>query len=296
MGIDRLSLGTAQLGMPYGVANEALVSAQDADEVLSRAFDLGIRALDTAPVYGLAESRIGDFLGRQAVAGQIRITTKLPGLGDIAGSEVGSRVETELRESLSRLRSDSVHVYLVHDQEDLRRHGRALVDALLRQVEAGRIGSAGVSVYGPEDVELTRQYAELEVIQHPYNVFDTRLTSTGTLAELLSSGRRVQLRSVFLQGLLAMDTAGLPAGMSAARSAVLALRDDLDRLQLSPVDVALPFAMAVQVETVVVGADNVTQLEEIVRAAERRLSDSVLEVLARHACPDQRGIIDPREW
>ncbi len=297
MGVDRLSLGTAQLGMTYGAVNKAsLPTGPEAEAILSRAFDLGIRSLDTAPAYGLAEERIGNFLKKRAPASQFAITTKLTSLGDIIDTEVAPCVEAQLFDSLRRLQLERVDIYLIHDHEDLHRHDRALIDALSQQREAGRIGCAGISVYGPEDVGHAKKYAEIEVIQHPYNVFDTRLTSTGTLEDLISLGRHVQLRSVFLQGLLMTDTNGIPAMRSADQDVVRAFRDDLERLGLSPVDVALPFAMAVDAQTVVVGVDNVMQLDEISVASRQSLDDSVLELLARHASPDRTPLIDPRYW
>ena len=93
-----------------------------------------------------------------------------------------------------------------------------------------------------------------------------------------------------------MNANGLPAMTSVARNAVRALREDLAFLRLSPVDVALPFALAVDAETIIVGVDDVMQLDEIAMASKQHLSDSVLEVLARHACPDQLQLIDPRTW
>jgi len=297
MSVERLSLGTAQLGMAYGVANDASSpTGPEAEAILSHAFDLGIRTLDTAPSYGLAEERVGNFLSQCAGAKQIAVTTKLTSLGDMAALEVGPFVEAQLLGSLKRLRLDRVDVYLIHDHEDLYRHDRALIDALSQQREAGRIRCAGVSVYGPEGARRATEYAELEVIQHPYNVFDTRLTSTGVFGELTSLGRQVQLRGVFLQGLLTMDPNRVPVSLSADRGVVRALRDELAGLGFSPVDVALPFALAVGAQTIVVGADNLVQLDEIAIASERHLDDSVREVLAGYASPDRIRLIDPRRW
>lgn len=297
MTVDRLSLGTAQLGMTYGVANKASQpTGPEAEAILSRAFDLGIRALDTAPAYGLAEERIGDFLSKRAPRSEIEITTKLTSLGDIDGTEVAPRVEAQLLDSLKRLQIERIDVYLIHDPRDLDRHARALIDALSQQCEKERIGCAGIAVYGPEEAGFAKEHAELEVIQHPYNVFDTRLTSTGTLEDLISLGRHVQLRSVFLQGLLTMDAKDVPAEMPTDRDVVRALRHDLESLGLSPVDAALAFALAVDAQTVVVGVDNVMQLDEIAVASGRSLDDSVLELLSRYACPDRSRLIDPRTW
>ena len=62
---SRLALGTAQLGFDYGVANRTGVpAARHAETILSRAYDHGIRILDTSRHYGESERVIGRFLRR----------------------------------------------------------------------------------------------------------------------------------------------------------------------------------------------------------------------------------------
>ena len=55
-----LSLGTAQLGLKYGIANRVgMLSTRQAFEILDAAWRNDIHALDTAPSYGKSEERIG---------------------------------------------------------------------------------------------------------------------------------------------------------------------------------------------------------------------------------------------
>ena len=68
-----LSLGTAQLGMGYGVANKTGQPSHDqATRMIRAAVDHGVTYIDTARAYGAAESRIGatlipDYIGRATV-------------------------------------------------------------------------------------------------------------------------------------------------------------------------------------------------------------------------------------
>ena len=58
--IPRLTLGTAQLGPAYGIANrEGRLDDASADAVLSAGWDAGMRWFDTARAYGDSEQRIG---------------------------------------------------------------------------------------------------------------------------------------------------------------------------------------------------------------------------------------------
>ena len=58
--VPRLTLGTAQLGPAYGIANrEGRLDDSSADALLSAAWDAGMRWFDTARAYGESEARIG---------------------------------------------------------------------------------------------------------------------------------------------------------------------------------------------------------------------------------------------
>ena len=60
--LDKVILGTAQLGMNYGINNYGRLSKDRVYEILNYAYDNDIRLLDTAEVYGNALQLIGSFL------------------------------------------------------------------------------------------------------------------------------------------------------------------------------------------------------------------------------------------
>ena len=62
-GISAMSLGTVQLGMNYGIANNAgKPSEETAFAILRTALEKGVTSLDTARGYGDSEEVIGRFL------------------------------------------------------------------------------------------------------------------------------------------------------------------------------------------------------------------------------------------
>ena len=105
---DRLALGTAQLGMPYGIANRTgkpdLAAARS---IVDTAWDAGIRYFDTAQAYGDSESVLGQALENRDAA----IITKLPPKLE--------NVSQHLRESLRRLGRATIWGVLLHREEHL---------------------------------------------------------------------------------------------------------------------------------------------------------------------------------
>jgi len=297
MTVGRLSLGTAHLGMSYGIANDnRALTEGEVTSVLQAAVDLGMSAFDTSPDFGLAEQRLGAFFDEHDLVDEISICTKLPALGELDAGSLERIVEERLTGSLHRLRCECLDSYLIHDIADLRKHGDALVDALVRQRAKGRILDIGVSVYGPAELELLADFPELNVVQHPYNLLDRRLPDQDWVGTLRSAGTKLQIRSVLLQGLLAMEPTSIPGSMPAARTAVESLTEILSELGLALPGAAVAFALALDPDRVIVAANSAAQLDELAVAADLRLPDALDELLEQRLGALPAEVIDPRAW
>ncbi|KJS19388.1 MAG: pyridoxal 4-dehydrogenase [Hoeflea sp. BRH_c9] len=149
-----LGFGTAPLGNLYRA-----ISDDEAQAVLSRAWDLGVRYFDTAPLYGLglAETRLNRFL-RGKPRGDYVLSTKIGRLlrrceegetrtGEGKFFEVPARREIydysydgvmrSFEFSLERLGVDSIDILYAHDL-DVFTHGSAAArDARLEELMAG---------------------------------------------------------------------------------------------------------------------------------------------------------------
>ena len=299
MSSARLTLGTAQLGQPYGVANRrGIPTPKEVDTILETALELGVRSLDTASDYGEAEARIGDFIKRHASPASFAVCSKLPRIGtEPSPAAVEAIVSDAVESSLRRLGQDRIDCYLIHHADDLRHHGPALAEALARQRERGRVDRIGVSVYSPDEAVAVLDYPELTVVQHPLNLLDRRLVSSGRLRELSSRGVVVHARSLLLQGLLTLSPDELPRHVTHARPIVMKLRELLAEYGVAPPDVALAFVGATEgIEQVIVGVDTPEQLRSNVAALARPLPEGLVEALATRLQEAPPEVIDPRLW
>ena len=108
MFIHRISLGTAQLGAAYGIANkDGIPSSETVNEILALALNAGVRHIDTAPIYGEAEERIGRFIRDRSVGDSFEICTKLSRLDDDSSSSAITKsvyrsIEASLRKLMPR--------------------------------------------------------------------------------------------------------------------------------------------------------------------------------------------------
>ena len=281
--VSAMSLGTVQLGLNYGIANnEGKPGREKSFSILSAAADEGITALDTARAYGDSEEVLGAFFRTApGLANKIFITTKLSsGLpAGSSASEVEKALVQSVETSLSNLGLPKTNCLLLHSAADMTIHGPAVAKTLERLVLRGLTDMAGVSVYHPAEVDQLLLNEVYRAVQLPMNVFDLRFQKTGAIERLASRGVKVFVRSVFFQGLLFLDPdaesagPGNPGGISGARlpadlvpyaaSHLRKLRRLSDRAGMSIAQFAITFLRDMPgITSLVLGADNPDQVKQ----------------------------------
>ena len=108
MKIDKLILGTAQMGLDYGVNNLlGKIKKEDRFKILEKAFNSGIRILDSSEKYGNAHQIIGDF---HSIFPKIKykIITKIPPFEKI------DNINLKIDEYLLNLKIDQIYCLMFH--------------------------------------------------------------------------------------------------------------------------------------------------------------------------------------
>lgn len=225
---SRLILGTAQLGMPYGIANrQGPPTAKEAHGLIETAWLGGVRRFDTAPAYAESERVLGAALAKLDKERQAGIITKVAGSGhplDLVSSVKGS---------LQRLAVESVDTLLLHDEAALDLWKDVYGGQIAQIYEARLVRWAGVSVYTYQRAMQALALDGIKVIQIPGNALDRRFASPEFVEGVRARGVRLMVRSVFLQGLLLMDPVAVPAHLSPAVPAMKELREFAARSGLS---------------------------------------------------------------
>ncbi len=285
---NRLILGTAQFGLPYGVANRlGLIDRTEAAKILNLAWSEGIDTLDTAAAYGESERRLGEIGVRQW-----RIVSKLPAVPESA-ADVGAWVRTSIAASLRLLGTASLYGLLLHrPQQLLQPVGKALYRALLEAKDRGEVTKIGVSIYAPEDLDALGSQFKLDLVQGPLNIFDRRLSATGWLAKLHAAGVEVHIRSIFLQGLLLMDPVTRPARFNAWQPLWDQWHRWLEEQSITPLQACMGFGLSQSdVDGIVVGVDSLLHLKGILESTKR-----VPLPPPEHLQTDDLELINPSRW
>lgn len=256
---SKMVLGTAQLGMHYGIANQNGKPSQTVvNAIISEAWNGGVRQFDTAQCYGESERALGIALETLAVLDQAMIISKIDPAEDILSYQA---VEGSVKKSLERLKMDSLHGLLLHREECLDMWKEILKSSLERLKQNGFVRNIGVSVYSPDRALQAAQCDNIDMIQVPTNILDRRFIENGFFELAEKQKKLVYIRSAFLQGLLLLDPDRLPQRLSFAKSALEAFCGIVRATHLSKVEVALAYLKTVAPSAyVVIGAETPEQV------------------------------------
>lgn len=235
------------------------VGPKAANEILVRAHGLGVDLLDTAIAYGSSEQVLGE-IGVNC----FRIVSKLPAIPDDT-QDVYAWILSSAEQSLGRLKCQSLYGLLLHRSGVLASEHAAATRQAFRQLKAsGRVAKTGVSIYGPDELDALGTLDDIDIVQSPLNIMDTRLIDSGWLDKLQRAKVEVHVRSVFLQGLLLMPAHQRPAYFGQWSELWLTWERWLADRQQTPLEAAFRFVLSVNnVERVVVGVESRSHLEQI---------------------------------
>jgi aryl-alcohol dehydrogenase-like predicted oxidoreductase len=292
---SRLVLGTAQLGMPYGIANRTgQPDFETAKSIVATAWQYGIREFDTAQAYGESEAVLGRALASLGIANEVRTITKLaPKLDPRQGQDIKRAVA----KSLERLQVPSLYCLMLHREDWLDILNQGLEKTLQTLLLDGTVQHLGASLYTPAMAGRALASDIFDLIQVPANILDRRFADAGVFNLADEKGKQVYIRSVFLQGLLLMRLEDLPANMTFANSTLRKIDKLCAQYKYSRHEMALRYIKEKYPQAkIIIGAEIPNQLEQNLNIWKDDLA-SIFENKGFDSLSivDER-IIDPSRW
>jgi L-galactose dehydrogenase len=292
--VSILGFGAAPLGGEYG--------SLDPDEgrrTVDAAIDAGIDFFDVSPYYGrtLAEERLGRWL--EGKRDRVVLSTKV-GRYDRDPPEgfdfSAPRVLRSVEESLARLRTDVIDVYLAHDIEfaPLELILEETLPAMHRLREQGKVRFIGVSGFPLEVLRAAVEGFDLDVVLSycHYDLLNTRLS---TVLAPAAAARSVGLISASPLHMGVLTPQGPPPWHPAPPEVQEAGRRAAawcEQRGLDLAEVALRFALdSPDVASTFVGIRTAAELTENLRALEPDPDPSATAELRALLAP-----VQDREW
>ena len=294
----RLTLGSAQWGMPYGIANQhGEPDAEELGAILARARAAGVTSIDTARAYGESEARIGHAI--QPGDGW-RILTKLgpdvhrEGLDLL---ETLERVSESLEASRNALQTDVLPTLMLHRFSHRHACGGRLWRMLLAERDAGRIGSLGVSAATPEEAWAALEDPDIEVLQVASSLLDLRLYRQGFFPRARELGRTIYVRSLFLQGVAHLEPTTLPSFLRPLVEPMKLIAACAARVGVPPRALYLAFGREIPGAHPVLGCETDAQLESLLADWASEAVDAATIALLVDSLPTlEADAVDPSKW
>ncbi len=288
----RLSIGTAQFGQKYGVANiHGKVSKSTINQILNTSKDAGIDTLDTAILYGSSEKCLGEV----GVDGW-SIVTKLPEV-DVHSLDIYEWIYSQFVDSLDRLKVDHITGLMLHrPMQLLEDHGLEIWDALKKIKSSGQVDKIGFSIYNPVELNQLWDNFKPDIVQVPFNILDQRIKKTGWLNKLDKHNIEVHVRSVFLQGLLLMERDKMPIKFHRWENIWEKLDKWSNEKKITLLEGALGYVLNhLSIDRVIIGIDTLEQLEEILNAYKNISNIKFGNELSQFSV-DDINLINPSNW
>ena len=292
----KISLGTVQLGMDYGISNQlGKTKESNAKEILQYALNQGINVLDTAPSYGNSEDIIGGFIHNHPCDECWRIITKTP---NFKSSVISDKQIDKLFESFelsqNKLGKKNIYGLLVHECDNIfLPGGKKILDKMNQLKDDGFIKKIGVSVYSGEQIDRLLDNYAVDLVQLPINILDQRLLNGGQLSKLKQHGVEIHARSVFLQGLLLMPLNSVHPWFDPILRVLGEFHIKAKKLNMSALQLALGFVQSIdEVDKVIIGVNTLKQMHEIIDIASVRIN---IEEFSNLSINDST-FLNPSNW
>ena len=158
--------------------------------------------------------------------------------------------------------------------------------------DKGLVKKIGISVYSPKQLDKIFLDYDFDIVQAPLNIIDRRLEESGWLSKLNKMNIEIHIRSVFLQGLLLLAKNNIPKKFN--RWSLLWSNWEKYTYQnsINPIEACLSYPLKfAEVDRVIVGAQNIGQLKEIINA-----SNASLAITPPDISSNDEHLINPGNW
>lgn len=277
----KLVLGTVQFGLDYGINNSIGKPDYEAvKQILDTASDLGITELDTAEGYGDACEILDKYLAEKKV---FKVLSKFIWNGE-------DSVDIVVQKAKNSIQNTDIDGLYFHRIEDYHKFSEInLVSALKDKVNV-----LGVSLYDLKDLEIVISDENVDIIQLPFNLLDCSSEKVELLKQARTNGKKIYIRSVFLQGIFFKST--LPPKLQALEPAITYLKKLCAEADVKMEELALSFVNQLPfIDSVLIGVDNREQLVNNVQSLNKEISQDIITKIMNINI-ESKELLNPSNW
>tara|TARA_B100002019_G_C21162257_1_gene543923 strand:- start:175 stop:1038 length:864 start_codon:yes stop_codon:yes gene_type:complete len=284
---SKIILGTAQFGMNYGINNTSgKISKLKAFNILNYAFSNGIKELDTASSYGDSEKIIGEYLNSHP-KNRFIITTKL--------SDIKIPLENQVYNSLENLKTKKIDKLLFHSY-NVYKHFEKEVKDFHQKFKGELFDELGVSIYTNCEIENLINDPFIDRIQSPFNILDNYNKRGIYFEKLYLSGKKVDVRSVFLQGVFFKKISDLKHNLIPLKKYLNFIRELSNEFNIDINSISFGYLNSFDfIDRIIFGVDSLEQLKKNLKSFSIKLPEVLIKKINSIEIKDQE-LLNPSKW
>ena len=291
----QLVLGTAQLGLDYGVTNNnGKPKLTQSLEIIKHALDNDINIFDTARAYGDGEYILG--LANKKY-NNLNIITKLDPLNELNDTksieEIYEMIDNSINTSLKNLNIDIIDTFILHRFHHF--NNKIIWNYLL---QSKKVKNLGVSIYHVEEGIEALKDSNIKHIQLPINILDQQWFCDEFL-KLVKKRNDVTIhcRSILLQGILISDADKWPKIHNIHPKEFIKKLNELVKVFKlnSRLELCFSYVKSIQwIDGLLIGVDNLDQLNENLKLFNvRKLTSRELQLIKSTFKNTSRKLLNP---
>ena len=219
-----------------------------------------IKFIDTSYNYAQSQKLIGQLNNKFEICTKLSLTNR-------SQRKLGKFINTKLTFCLKDLNKNKLNTLFIHNFDKIFSNKKFIkkIYLVLNELKKKKlIKKIGISSYYPEELHIYHRFFKFDVVQAPFNIFDQRLLYSKFFKQKKFRQIQIQVRSIFLQGLLLMDKKNLPKYFFKWKSHFNYYYNYLNRNKISAIKASLRFIKQFsRVNFIVIGVQNSLELKQI---------------------------------
>ena len=219
-----------------------------------------------------------------------KISTKIPKVP--SKTNINDWVEKKIKISLSRLKINKFDTVFVHDisETNNKKKFKKIYLSILKLKEKNITKNIGCSIYKTQDLKKISKY-KFDVIQAPVNIFNNEIFEKKYIDYLKKRGTNLEIRSIFLQGLLLTPPDTLPKKFKKWKKIFLNLHNFHLKEKISKISIAFSVLEKKKYKSVVVGVSSFNDFKEILRNSSKKIKN-----LPNFNIQSKSYLTNPKMW
>ena len=280
----KIIIGTAQFGSKYGLLNKfGKTSTTEVNKIIKLKKKYKLNGFDASQSYKSEKT-----LKKKNIY-KFKLTFKIHKIGNIKNFEY--KIKNYLKKLFLDLKIKKVYCLMIHNSNVLlNKNGNKLYKILKNLKKEKYAQKIGYSTYGDKNIYKISKKYKFDIIQTTFNPFDRRILNNNLAGRLKSKGIIIQVRSIFLQGLLLLKVNKLPKKLLQFKSELKKWDRYVEKTGLTPLEVCLNFVLSYNFDKILIGINNHKQLLDILKIRKKTTK------IPNSFTSKNKSLINPYNW